>query len=358
MEKVYLKYKILVNGLGIHGKYKIDGFTLKEGKFKKNIHDIKYNYKANGININMNTYLSSCLNYYDDCSYNYFESDELIEIYTKIKVSKKNIKEILKNDSSIIGRAYDFEDKLRILLNIPILFQTICIEFYDENKKYIMFYIINKPISYWNRINYNLEPNIIHEHNRSILNYSRIKDTKNPQLGRAIEFYCNSFDSEKIPIRYILVFSSLEAMFNLDGIKVKEKLAKYSAKLLSEEKNDDYKKIYSDIKKLYKKRCDYVHGSKNGEIFLEDEKLLRDYVRKIIIAYWLIIVSTGKSANQILKYLDSDERLSVYIRLVISTLNSHNLSEQQHKAVEIIENEIGRQLPRKLKCILFSKCDN
>lgn len=249
------------------------------------------------------------------------------------------------------------EKKIRIILNIPILFQSISIEFYDINKKYVGTYQFNRPISYWNRLLYNLSPEEIHNNSRFRMDFNSMKNTNNNYFNRAIEFYNDSFESEKISNRYILIFSSLEAIFNLDTEDVTEKISRYSAKLLAEDNEKEYNQIYSDIKKLYKKRCDYIHGSKTNNISDDDEKLLRRYVRKIIIAYWMIILNTKMTSKQILKYLDSDEKLDLQIRLVISTINSNSFSEQQHKAVNIVEKELGRPIPEETKKLLYSNCD-
>jgi len=189
------------------------------------------------------------------------------------------------------------------------------------------------------------------------MDFNSMKNTNNNYFNRAIEFYNDSFESEKISNRYILIFSSLEAIFNLDTEDVTEKISRYSAKLLAENNEKEYNQIYSDVKKLYKKRCDYIHGSKTNNISDDDEKLLRRYVRKIIIAYWMIILNTKMTSKQILKYLDSDEKLDLQIRLVISTINSNSFSEQQHKAVNIVEKELGRPIPEETKKLLYSNCD-
>lgn len=185
-----------------------------------------------------------------------------------------------------------------------------------------------------------------------------MKNTNNNYFNRAIEFYNDSFDSEKRTNRYILIFSALEAIFNLDAEDVTEKISRYSAKLLAEENDKEYNQVYSDIKKLYKKRCDYIHGSKANNILEEDEKLLRFYVRKIIFAYWMIILYTKKTAKQILDYLNSDEKLDLQVRLFISALNSNNFTEQQHRIVDIVEKEIGQKIPEETKQTIYSKCND
>ena len=252
----------------------------------------------------------------------------------------------------------DLEKKIRIIFNIPILFQSINIEFYDENKKYMGTYQFNRPISNWNRLTYNLPANEIYNNSRFGMDFNSMKNTNNNYFNRALEFYNDSFDSEKITNRYILIFSSLEAIFNLDTEDVTEKISRYSAKLLAEDDKNEYNKIYKDIKTLYNKRCKYIHGSKTNNIKEDDEKLLRKYVRKIIIAYWHIILITKKNSKEILKYLDSDEKLDIQVRLLISVMNSNSFTEQQHRVVDIVEKELGHEIPKQTKKALYSKCNS
>lgn len=357
MKKIYVKYKLLVNGLNTADKYNIDGFTLKKATFDKKLFDIDFNHDKAGVDLNMNLYLISCLTDYKKLSYNYFESDEFTKLEVSNKITKNNLYKVLESKKEIIDKIMDLEKKIRIILNIPILFQSINLEFYDEDKKYIGTYQFNKPISYWNRLKYNLPPEEFHNNSRFHMDFNSMKNANNNYFIRALEFYNDSFESEKISNRYILIFSSLEAIFNLDTKDVTEKISRYSAKLLAEGNDDDFNKIYKDIKKLYNKRCDYIHGSKTNNILDTDEKQLRKYVRKIIISYWLIILYTKKSAKEILEYLDSDEKLDLQVRLVISTINSNSFSEQQHKAVDIVENELGMPIPKTTKELLYSKCD-
>lgn len=357
MKKMYIKYKILVNGFNPVEAYTIDGFTIKKGTFEKKMFDMKYNPDSMEINLNMNLYLISCLNDYEKLTYNYFESNELIEIEVSNKITKNNLSKVF-NNKEIIDRVTDLEKKIRIIFNIPILFQSINIEFYDENKKYVGTYQFNRPMSDWNRLTYNLPTNEIYNNSRFKMSYNAMKSTNNNYFNRAIEFYNDSFDSEKITNRYILIFSALEAIFNLDTEDVTEKISRYSAKLLAENDEIEYTKIYKDIKTLYNKRCKYIHGSKMNNIKDEDEKLLRKYVRKIIIAYWYIILITQKNSKEILEYLDGNDKLDIQVRLLISAINSNSFTEQQHRAVDIVEKELGHEIPQQTKKALYSKCNS
>ena len=85
MKKVYVKYKILVNGLHTTTPYIIDGFTLKSSRFDKNMFNDKYDENKDGIDFNLNFYLESCFTDFEKLSYNYFESDNYEEL-KKIKI--------------------------------------------------------------------------------------------------------------------------------------------------------------------------------------------------------------------------------------------------------------------------------
>lgn len=125
MKKMYLKYKILVNGLSPVGKYTLDGFTMKEGIFEEKLFDIKYKQDDAGMNLNMNLYLISCLNDYEKLSYNYFESDEFTEIYVSNKTTKSTFNKVLENNKKIIEKVTDLEKKIRIIFNYLFYFNQL-----------------------------------------------------------------------------------------------------------------------------------------------------------------------------------------------------------------------------------------
>lgn len=354
---MYLKYKILVNGLKVKGTYNIDGFTLKSGCFEKNMFNGNYDYKNDGMYIDMNSYLLSCITDYEKLSYNYFESDEFEEIYVSNKITKNRVFEIIRKNSKIEEKVIDLEKKLRLILNIPLLFQFVIVEFYDKDKKYVNACRLSRAISYWNRLTYKISPEEFHNNSRFKMNFEYMKNTNNNNFNRALEFYNDSFESEKISNRYILIFSALEALFNLDSANVTEKISKYSAKLLAENDKEEYDCIYKDIRRLYQKRCKYIHGKNRNSIKEADEKLLRFYVRKIIISYWYVIIYTKKTSEQILEYLDSNEKLDLQVRLFITSVNANSFTEQQHRLVNVVEDELDMLIPDKTKEIIYSKCE-
>ena len=140
MKKVYVKYKILVNGLHTTTQYSIDGFTLKSSTFDKELfNDHQYDENKEGVDFNLNVYLECCLTDFQKLSYNYFESDdyEEFEVSNKANINSQTVAKLLQSKIEIYNRINDFERKLRLILNIPLLFQIVRIEFYDENKKFL-----------------------------------------------------------------------------------------------------------------------------------------------------------------------------------------------------------------------------
>ncbi len=358
MKDIFVKYKILVNGLHTEQQYSIDGFTLKNAIFDKELFENKYDKDKKGVDFNFECYLGACFIDSKKLMYNYFESNdyEKYEVSNKVKLNGNSIIKLLEIKSEIYDKANDLEKKIRLILNIPVLFQIVILEFYDENKEFVCAIQGNKQLSCWNRLTYKINPDEFANNSRFGIDFSKTKGIHN-QFTRAIEFYNDSFDSDKISTRYILIFSSLEAIFNLNAEDVTEKISKYSAKIISEENEEEYNKIYKDIKVLYNKRCDFIHGSKRDNIQEEDEKKLRFYVRKIIISYWMIATFTNKTAKQILEYLDSDEKLDLQIRIFISALNANNFTEQQRKAIEIIEKELRISIPQEIKNAIIGKVE-
>ena len=355
IKKLYLNYKILVNGFNPKGEFSIDGFKLKHGNFIKEAFEPEKNIVSNDMKLNIETYLVSCITNNETLEFNYFESENYFEMEASNKINSKNYMKIFKNKPEILDRINHLEQKLRIKFNILILFQTSIINIYDENKSKIGSAQFSKAISCWNRLMYDISGDEFTNNSRFGLDLDKFINTDNSQFNRAVEFYNDSFESDKITNRYILIFSALESIFNLDEKYIAEKLGEYSANLLAgDESENDREKIKSDIKRLYNKRCKFIHGSKIDAIKHEDEILLRRYARMIIISYWLIILNTGESAEEILAYVKGEKKLGLSVRLGISAVTSKNFYEQQHNGIKLLEKE-GIVLPSELKENLLSK---
>ena len=67
---------------------------------------------------------------------------------------------------------------------------------------------------------------------------------------------------------------------------------------------------------------------------------------------------TKKNSKEILEYLDSKEKLDIQVRLLISVINSNSFTEQQYRVVDIVEKELGHEIPEQTKKTLYSKCNS
>lgn len=359
MKKIYVKYKILVNGFCPLNDFKIDGFSLLTSNFEEDIFHYECDPTKDGMDFNLNYYLYSCVTSFETKSFRYFSSDDFFEVNVsnKVVINVKNARKYLEKKNEVVERVKDLEMKLRLIFNIPLLFQVIAIEFYNENKEYCCTMLGNKQMSLWNRLDYPISHEEIANNSRFGFDLNAMKNVNNDRFKRALEFYNDSFESDKISIRFILIFSCLEAIFNLDSEEITSKLSRYTAKLLSECNKESYDEIYSDIGRLYEKRSKYVHGSSNNVITNDDELLLRRYARKVLIIYWQIIFFGGKTSKQVLKFLDGKEDFDIMTKMMITAINANGFSDQQHRLIEVIENT-GVSIPDDLKSKLLSKCND
>ena len=79
MEKIYYKYRILINGLSLENNYEIDNFVLKTGIINLEVFNKNINFSKIGMNISFNNIIFNFLDNYKKMTYRYFESKELIE---------------------------------------------------------------------------------------------------------------------------------------------------------------------------------------------------------------------------------------------------------------------------------------
>ncbi len=342
MHKVKVRCKCLVSGFpSIEEEYKIGDFKLcylkldfKKFKINKNLQE----FDLNGFLLFCQYTLESDGNYY----INYFENQELFEIelndddYKKIQ-ERTNID--IKKYDIILDKIKTLERKIKLELNIHVAIHIACIEFLDDNLNVTNFYnlLFSKP--FWFRLK-ELD-NEFNNNTRFHLNFELINNIKNERLNRAFEFFYDSFDSDKIEIRYILLFTSLECLFNLNGKDITETLSNYVAKIMSLFDESKYDTVFKRIKKLYKIRSNYIHGSKNVTISSQDEKELRRIVRQVLIFYYLIFFSKKFSYKKMLDYLNDVDSIDINDRLILKTILSKSFEEQQLGVLAEIEKEIN-----------------
>ena len=153
MRKIYVKYQILVNGFNVLSPYTIDGFIIKDEYLNEEIYKSQQSISSGNIPINLNYFIHHCLVDYDKLKVKYFESKDYFEyeLSDDINFDVNEGQEIFENNPRILETVFDLEKKLRIIFNIPILFQVIYIEFFDENKNKMFNIFVNNKVSSWNR---------------------------------------------------------------------------------------------------------------------------------------------------------------------------------------------------------------
>ena len=102
-----------------------------------------------------------------------------------------------------------------------------------------------------------------------------------PFLQLAFENFELSYQTHNINLSFLSLMISLETLFNPGSHEIRYRISRNTAVLLGE-KEEDTRKIFSEMKKLYDKRSEIVHTGKSRIIDIEDLKKLRHYVRESI----------------------------------------------------------------------------
>jgi hypothetical protein len=100
-------------------------------------------------------------------------------------------------------------------------------------------------------------------------------------LQLAFDSFNLSYEIHNLNLIFLSLMISLESMFNLNRSEVAFQVSRNCAVLLGRDKEDS-EQIFKDIKSLYGKRSNIIHGSKDKVIAKEDIMNLRQYVRQSI----------------------------------------------------------------------------
>ncbi len=315
---IKLKARILINGLFPMKNYKIDEFKQKREKYdesKINTKDEDYIFYLGG-HLTNSIYAAKEL---VGCFYEYFENDEYIEI--NVSNNTYNNKEKLQNHvlKYMDQKVSNLEKRLRLITNICVGLPIATTKIYSQDDKLItMVGSISGKTSNLSISEYTAE---MKEILTQRLKFNITAETlgeleeKNSRYKRAFNFYNESFFINDIGVRFTLLFSSLEALFNLTGKQVKETIAKYTSKMLflAIEEEIKYKKILRDY---YKIRSCYIHGNKPILISDEAEFNLREIVRRVLLIYWCISQNIEiKKPEDFLDYLNKNNKDTIDLQL-------------------------------------------
>lgn len=285
---LYYKTKILISGIFPMINFKIDGFIEKTGLYNENMIDVNnpdYIFYSSSHLLNS---IYSCKekegNYYE-----YFENEELVKYEVDNEVSKNEIEKI------ILAEQFDkvnlLQKKIRLLTGLGITLPIFKTTIYNENNEFY---------TYVGGMNWELSRIKVSDYDDELKNkleqrlHFYIADStiinleeKNIRYKRALNFYLSSFESQDIGIRFTLLFSALESLFNISGDEVTKEVSNYASNILFLNSRQRHSSKWK-LSTYYSIRSRYIHGNDGYELNSKQENELRNYVREILIIYWNI----------------------------------------------------------------------
>lgn len=230
-------------------------------------------------------------------------------------LSKEEItKEIQKDLHSISS---NLEKRLKLITNMDIVLSIGTAKTYNiEGIDNISIGTIYRRVSNLNVSVYTEEQKNIIAHrlkqNINIYNLDELEN-KNSRFKRSLSLYYDSFVPDDVSIRFVLLFSSLEALFNLTGQRVKENIASSTSKILFDEKKEI---TYRKIRNYYNKRSSYIHGNEPEEISDNHEFDLREIVRKVLLIYLYIYLEEKiEKPKEIISFINKGNMENISLNL-------------------------------------------
>lgn len=344
-KKISLEVSFLVQGLFPVKNYEIDNFKLQtntidqdllEPIFKEKliyvpIHLINSSYQVKGKKDS--TFLTLTNKNY------IFETEE-----NQIDLNEREVIKLAQDNLNLLDIKDNLEKELKLITNINIVLPMGIVKYSssDEDVGNISFGMITKNSSNQNIFDYTdeLKELLSHRLSRGI-SIKSLYDLgeNNSRFKRALTFYYDSFVPNDRNVRFILLFSSLEALFNLDRKEVTEKIASSTSKILFITEEEEEKEIYKKIKEYYNKRSFYIHGNNPKEITSEDEFYLRECVRKVILIYWQISLNENiRDPKKIISFVQKNNKpdLNVHLRLFIKYLEDKDYVKLHKEILSIV----------------------
>lgn len=310
--KLCLKFKVLMNGMFPIEPVVIDEFVRKTGCFDESIYS-REKIKDDDFPFYLNSPMVKCVYQAEgekDKRYEFFENDEELIIEIENDSNKDLIqKTVLEYADEKISW---LEKRIRLVTNMPIGILAYRVLVYDENKE-----IITKVYNFLAKQTSLRQRDYTEKMKKQLANRLRLGITKegwqnieknNSRFAKATTFYIESFYIADQGVRFVLLMTALEALFNTDRSDIKKTVAKYSTKMMFVSKMEEKQNI-DKIENLYKKRSKYVHGNSAIDISDEDEKSLREIVRVVLIMYWIVSMANNiKSSKEMKRYLMDDNK--------------------------------------------------
>lgn len=343
MKTIYAKLKILINGLFPIEGFVIDDFLFQIGKYDEKVIDKEH---PDYIWYSSGYFNFSCYKYEgnNESYYNYFKNQKLIQVEVNDDIYTDSTKMGNYILAELSRKVMALEKKLRLITNFPIGLPMFTVEIYDSNIKYIRTIgSIAQRVSFFDITNYDFTmKDMILNRLKFWISDDTLEDAENKieRYKRGLEFYNASFLVNEIGIRFTLLFSSLESLFNLTGEKPTEKICKYTSKILFESP-DVEKKYYKKISKLYDIRSHYIHGNEPKIISDSIEFELREIVRESLLMYWCIFQRKDiNTSEDVIKFLDKynqtnvDFQIQIFKKYLYATSYSDLYEEIEQKVID------------------------
>ncbi len=343
MKKYYLKIKSIVYGFpATVNEYKIDNFILKS----RNVDEVKMidQIKQEEIEddeFSFTSYLMLFIYRLEEDKklyYNYFESIKDIEVAVEDECSSIfDTTNYIFHKSGAFQTVFDLEKQLRLIFNLRIKFPMIRVKIYDEYGQDYNQMSLFRDIPNTHGLD-GIDKNIFEFNSHFYFNIKGFEKLSNinTKFEKAISYYFNSFDSNDISIRFILLVTALEALVINDEKNIKSKLINRISNLLKDIYKD--KDISNRIKYFYKIRSEYIHGDKRNIIKKEDEKELREYTRNALIIYWYYSLNTNYNAGKIISNLNNNVDLDVTTKMTAQYMNTTDYKKAFSDAISIFNN--------------------
>lgn len=342
---LYYKTKILISGLFPMINFKIDGFIEKTDLYNEKMIDTNnpdYIFYSSGHLLNS---MYACEekngNYYE-----YFENEELVKYEIPHEVSKNEVEKMILDEQ--FKKVNLLQKKIRLLTGIGITLPVFNTTIYND-KKDLYTYVggVNWEVSritvsaYDDELKNKLEERLhFYIADSTIINL----EEKNIRYKRALNFYLYSFESQDIGIRFTLLFSALESLFNISGDEITKEISTYASNILflnSKERNKSKWKIST----FYNIRSRYIHGNDGYQLTKIQESELRDYVREILLIYWNISMVYNIYDPQAIKNLvnntkrnNLDIRVQLFIKYMRTPINKYSELYKQIRSEFLNEN--------------------
>lgn len=345
MKKYKLKVKLLVYGFPfLDEKFVIDNFELKAEKIdlsviEKSIEDNPF--IPAGYMLNCTFQLKDDENTY----YNCFEIVEELE-YNVSNDKAKSKETVIKHFfefSELEELINNFKKKLRLIYNLRIIFPVCKVSIMDANDKLVGYFINYNDFPSQHGLGVFFDKEKFSKNSRSGFDLKSflLTEKSNVKFNRAMSLFNDSFESSDVSVRFLLLFSCLEALFITSKTDITENLAICTSRILLYDSSAEEKAMYDKIKELYDYRCKFVHGRKIKNITYELELELREIVRYVLLIYWNICLS-GKTSNQIIRALKNNEKISLQTRMYAKAIRCDDYSQAYKEMLCTIALEIAK----------------